>query len=54
MMDNSDENNNIIYSKIKFNENNNKKNSNEIENYNAKLSKIFDFQKVEKFKYHLQ
>ena len=48
MMDNSDENNNIIYSKI--NENNNKKNSNEIENYNTKISKLFDFQKCEKFK----
>ena len=51
MMDNSDENNNIIYSNIKFKEkkeNKIKQNTNLSEYYNSHISKLFDSRKVEK------
>ena len=51
MMNNSDENNNIIYSniKLKYNkENKLKQNSNMSEYYNSNISKLFDSKKVEK------
>ena len=48
MMDNSDENNNIVYTNIKFKENKVKQNSNVSEYYNSNISKLFDSKKVEK------
>ena len=54
-MDNSDENSNILYSKIKYKENKNNKdniittNASDNQKYNSNIIKLFEKRKNEKF-----